>query len=59
MIGKLNDYGLASHTQTPGQSIVFIGWLVWIAGYVWFIYRLVVGFINLLEEKPVSTTSWF
>lgn len=39
--------------------IIFIGWLVWIAGYVWFIYRLVVGFINLLEGRPVSTTSWF
>lgn len=39
--------------------IILIGWIIFIAAYIWFIYRITLGFINLLDGKPVSTTSWF
>ena len=30
-----------------------IGWLVLIATAVWFIYRLVKGFLNLNDDEPM------
>lgn len=32
-----------------------IGWLILIANAVWFIYRLVKGFLNLNDNKPMYT----
>ncbi|MDO5073021.1 MAG: hypothetical protein Q4D63_01320 [Neisseria animaloris] len=37
---------------------LLIGGLVWIVVSVWFIYRLVAGFIKLYDNKPVSPDGW-
>lgn len=34
-------------------SIIFIGWFIIAANCIWFIYRLVKGFINLNDNKPM------
>lgn len=34
-------------------SLILIGWLVLLANAVWIIYRLVVGWINLNDNKPM------
>ncbi|VCU69204.1 hypothetical protein PIGHUM_01264 [Pigmentiphaga humi] len=32
---------------------LFVGWIVWCAGYVWFIYRVVRGWLNLNDGKEM------
>lgn len=34
-------------------SVIFIGWLVLLATTVWFIYRLVKGFLRLNDNEPI------
>lgn len=34
--------------------IVFIGWLVIAAALIWYIYRIVKGWLRLSENKPVA-----
>ncbi|OVZ60391.1 hypothetical protein CDO44_09890 [Pigmentiphaga sp. NML080357] len=31
----------------------FVGWVVWFAGFIWFIYRIVKGWLNLNDGKPM------
>jgi uncharacterized membrane protein len=31
-----------------------VGWAVWFAGLVWFIYRIVKGWLNLNDNKPMA-----
>lgn len=33
--------------------LIFIGWLVLFANLIWFIYRIVVGWLNLADNKPM------
>lgn len=33
--------------------LILIGWLVWIAAGVWIIYRIVKGWLNLNDGKPM------
>lgn len=33
--------------------LVLVGWAVLVAAWVWWIYRLIRGFLALMEEKPV------
>lgn len=35
--------------------LIFIGWLVLFANLIWFIYRIVVGWLNLADNKPMYT----
>lgn len=37
---------------------IFIGFAVILAASVWFIYRVVVGFMKLLDNQPVSPDGW-
>ncbi len=37
---------------------IFIGFAVILAASVWFIYRMVAGFIKLLDNQPVSPDGW-
>lgn len=39
-------------------SIVVIGVFVLIAVGVWYIFRVVVGIVKLLDNKPVTPTGW-
>ncbi len=39
--------------------LIGIGGLIVLAVSVWFVYRVVAGFIKLNDGKPVSTDSWF
>lgn len=34
-------------------SLILIGWLVLLANAVWIIYRLVIGWVNLNDNKPM------
>ncbi|MFO1368251.1 MAG: hypothetical protein U1F46_04575 [Marinagarivorans sp.] len=34
-------------------SLILIGWLVLLANVVWIIYRLVIGWVNLNDNKPM------
>ncbi|MBW3566888.1 MAG: hypothetical protein KY410_02840 [Proteobacteria bacterium] len=36
-------------------TLVFIGWLVLFANLIWFIYRNVLGWLRLSENKPMYT----
>jgi uncharacterized membrane protein len=36
--------------------LVLIGWLLWIAAAVWVIYRIVKGWLNLNDNKPMPET---
>jgi uncharacterized membrane protein len=33
--------------------LILIGWLVWIAAGIWIIYRIVKGWLNLNDGKPM------
>lgn len=33
--------------------IFLVGWLVWGVAYIWFIYRIVKGWLNLNDNKPM------
>ena len=35
--------------------IIIIGWFILIAGLIWFIYRIVKGWLRLNENKPMYT----
>lgn len=37
---------------------IFIGFAVILAASVWFIYRVVAGFVKLLDNRPVSPDGW-
>lgn len=39
-------------------SMVFIGVFVIFAVFIWFIYRIVVGFIKFNDNKPINPTGW-
>lgn len=39
--------------------LVLIGYLIILAVSVWFIYRVVMGFMRLLDNKPVDPYGWF
>lgn len=39
--------------------IVLIGYLILIAVWLWFIYRMIVGFIKFNDNKPINPDSWF
>jgi len=34
--------------------IVIVGWAVWGAALVWYIYRIAKGWLRLLEDKPMT-----
>jgi uncharacterized membrane protein len=36
--------------------VVLIGWVVLAVAYVWFIYRVVKGWLNLNDNKPMYAT---
>ncbi|QEY26303.1 DUF4870 family protein [Neisseria zalophi] len=38
--------------------IIFIGILIFFMVGIWFIYRVVAGFIKLYDNKPVSPDGW-
>ena len=31
----------------------FIGWVVWFVAFIWYIYRIVKGWLNLNDNKPM------
>ena len=39
-------------------SMVFIGVFVIFAVFIWFIYRIVVGFIKFNDNKPINPMGW-
>ncbi len=34
-------------------SVVLIGFLIWVAVYLWTIYRVVKGWVNLADKRPM------
>ena len=36
-----------------------LAWLMWLASWVWYIYRHIRGLIDLSSDKPMSATAWF
>ncbi|HWA37026.1 MAG TPA: DUF4870 domain-containing protein [Burkholderiales bacterium] len=49
-------WGLAGAVLGALLMIVLIGWLVWVAVGIWLIYRIVKGWLNLNDNKPVPAT---
>jgi uncharacterized membrane protein len=49
-------WGLAAGILGALLMIVLIGWLLWIAAGVWAIYRIVKGWLNLNDGKPMPDT---
>ena len=49
-------WGLAGAVLGAILMIVLIGWLVWIAVGIWAIYRIVKGWLNLNDSKPVPAS---
>ncbi|QRQ83359.1 hypothetical protein JQU52_11395 [Paralysiella testudinis] len=39
--------------------LVLIGYLVLLAVGVWYIFRVVLGIVKLLDNKPVTPDGWF
>lgn len=37
--------------------LIVIGWVIWFATAVWVIYRIVKGWLNLMENKPMYADS--
>jgi uncharacterized membrane protein len=33
--------------------IILIGWVIWGVAFVWFIYRIAKGWLNLNDRKPM------
>ena len=40
-------------------SFIGIGILVLFAVGIWYLFRLIYGFVKLMDEKSVTTTGWF
>lgn len=39
--------------------LIIIGKLLLIAIWIWFLFRIIYGFIKLLDKQTVTTTGWF
>ncbi|ASK28538.1 hypothetical protein BG910_09305 [Neisseria chenwenguii] len=51
-------YGLAVLVVGWITSFILIGLLVLFAGYIWFTYRVVAGFIKFNDGKAVDPNGW-
>jgi predicted membrane protein len=40
-------------------SFIGIGILVLFAVGIWYLFRVIYGFVKLMDEKSVTTTGWF
>ena len=40
-------------------SFIGIGMLVLFAVGIWYLFRVIYGFVKLMDEKSVTTTGWF
>lgn len=40
-------------------AFIVIGFLIIIVVGIWFVYRVVAGFVKLMDNKPVSPEGWF
>ncbi len=39
--------------------VIAIGKLILLAVWIWFLFRIIYGFIKLLDRQTVTTTGWF
>ncbi|WP_040977035.1 DUF4870 family protein [Necropsobacter massiliensis] len=39
--------------------IIAVGKLILLAVWIWFLFRIIYGFIKLLDRQTVTTTGWF
>lgn len=46
-------FGLAWAAVGMVLMVIMIGWVVLTAVYIWFIYRIVKGWLRLYEDKPM------
>ena len=49
-------WGLAAGVAGMILMLLLIGWLLWIAAAIWLIYRIVKGWLNLADNKPMPET---
>lgn len=40
-------------------ALILIGYLVLLAVAIWYIFRVVVGLVKLLDNKPITPDGWF
>ena len=40
-------------------SFIGIGFVIIVAVSIWYLFRVIYGFVKLMDEKSVTTTGWF